>query len=376
MHIKAGILGGGQLGTMLIRSGIDFGITLSVLDADPDAPCSRYTSTFVHGDPLDYNTVMSFGRSLDVLTIEKEAVNTQALRALREAGVRVHPSPEVIEVIQNKLTQKRYLQSHGIPVVNGIEILDRADLKSKVFPFPKCLKKCTSGYDGKGVMILESAGDIDTAFNEQCVLEDLVEIECELSVLAARDSKGRTVCYEPVQMIVNQSRMLLDYQICPSSLPEELLREAGRIAADCAECLDLVGLVAVEMFVTKEGKLLVNEMSPRPHNSGHHTIETCATSQYEQIMRILLNLPLGNAKTMLSSVMLNLVGPTQPTGTDINTALTAVLQAHNAHIHWYGKAAKPGRKLGHITVTGQSIADAVSKAEEIREIIRSQYGED
>jgi len=372
--LKIGILGGGQLGGMLIRSAIDFGLNICVMDKDPNAPCARYTSSFTCTNPADYEAVMAFGEKLDVLTIEKENVNTQALLELSKRGVKVFPHPETIGIIQDKYLQKKFLENIGVPVVPGVAVLNKKDVIAHANRLPFCLKKCRSGYDGKGVMIMRSEEDLQNAFDEPCVLEELVQIKQELSVIVSRDVKGNIQCYDPVHMIFDKERLLLDFQICPANIPEELSVEASNIAIKIAEGLKLVGILAVEMFVTSDGKLLVNELAPRPHNSGHHTIEACNTSQYEQHLRAILGMPLGDTSLKFKSAMINILEPRPEQRKQLEAAINHIASTTGAHLHWYGKTnSKEGRKIGHVTITAENIENALLKTVRIRNLINNKY---
>ncbi|MBS1771235.1 MAG: 5-(carboxyamino)imidazole ribonucleotide synthase [Bacteroidetes bacterium] len=375
-RLKVGVLGGGQLGSMLIRHAIDFGLNIAVLDKHADSPCARYTSSFCIGDPMNYDDVLAFGKNLDVITIEKEAVNTKALKALVQQGKKVFPSPDIIEIIQNKNTQKKFLESAEIPVVPAVTINGREDLRRYLNKLPGCLKKCENGYDGKGVMIIKNEQDIDIAFEEPSILEELVDIKNEISVIVTRNEEGVVHCYDPVMMIFDKERMILDYQISPANISEEQASDAIDIAVKTAKALNLVGILAVEMFLTNDGKLLVNELAPRPHNSGHHTIEACVTSQYEQLLRVVTGLPLGDTRMKNSSVMINLLEPSALRKKNVELALKEVLYSNDVHLHWYGKTGgHEGRKMGHITITGSTIDNAFSKAKTIRNILNMEYEE-
>lgn len=367
--LKIGILGGGQLGGMLIRHAIDFGLTISVLDKDANAPCARYTSSFFVGDPKSYEAVLAFGKDLDVITIEMEAVNIDALRELEQQGKKVFPTPATIQVIQDKLTQKQFLQANNIPVVPGQAIEGKSDLYNYEIKLPGCLKKRRDGYDGYGVMVLKTPADIATAFDAPCVLEELVDIQHEIAVIVARNEQGEVKCYDPVKMVFSEDKFILDSQEAPAQLEEGILKEATGLAEKIAAALQLVGILAVEMFVTKDNRLLVNEMAPRPHNSGHHTIEASNTSQYEQLLRAILGLPLGDTGLLVPSLMMNIL-ETEALNADRQRKLDAVLGIPGAHLHWYGKkGGRLGRKMGHLTITGSTMADITSKAETIRKIL-------
>ncbi|WP_168861089.1 5-(carboxyamino)imidazole ribonucleotide synthase [Chitinophaga oryzae] len=368
-NLKIGILGGGQLGAMIMRHAIDFGLSVSIMDNDAHAPCSRYTSSFFCGDPASFEAVLEFGKDLDVITIEKEAVNINALRQLEKQGVRIFPTPDTIEIIQDKFTQKQFLLSHNIPVAPGEVIQGKNDLYQYESKLPLCLKKRRDGYDGYGVMVLKTREDIAAAFDAPCVVEELVDIKHEISVIVARNEHGAVACYDPVMMVFSEEKFILDYQIAPAQLDEEILKEATNLAKGIADAIQLVGILAVEMFVTKDHKILVNELAPRPHNSGHHTIEASTTSQYEQLLRAVLGLPLGATALHLPSLMMNVL-ENASLNTDRQGKLQRLLDIPGAHLHWYGKEGKrPGRKVGHVTITGNTIENVIAKAESIRKIL-------
>lgn len=370
-EIHVGVLGGGQLGGMLIRHATDYGLYMHVLDTNPDATCARFTNNFTVGDTLDYDTVVEFGKGLDVITIEKEAVNVDALEYLASNGVEVHPGPAVIRMVQDKFSQKEFLQKHEIPVAEGVYIKDRQDLHGYKDRLPAVLKMCRDGYDGKGVMMLRAEEDIENAFDVPCVLEELVEIRKEIAVIVSRNASGQIKCYDPVEMVFNKKLNLLDYQLAPAEINERNAAQAKDLAVRIAESMELVGIVAVEMFLTVDDQVVVNELAPRPHNSGHHTIEACVTSQYEQLLRAILGMPPGDTTAHKKSVMLNVLEPAEGNKDQLERTFKAALSTNDAHLHWYGKKnSKEGRKIGHITVNGDSISEAVSRAEEIRNIIK------
>ncbi|HVI47994.1 MAG TPA: 5-(carboxyamino)imidazole ribonucleotide synthase [Chitinophaga sp.] len=368
-NLKIGILGGGQLGSMLIRHAIDFGLSISVMDKDPNAPCARYTSFFTCGDPTSYDAVMAFGKNLDVITIEMEAVNIDALRELELQGKQVFPSPDTIKTIQDKYTQKQFLLSHNIPVVPGVAIEGKSDLYKIGNKLPGCLKKRRNGYDGYGVMVLKTTADIETAFDEPSVLEELVDIKHEIAVIVARNEQGAVKCYDPVKMIFSGEKFVLEFQEAPATIEEGMQKEAIALAEKIADALQLVGILAVEMFITKENKLLVNELAPRPHNSGHHTIEASTTSQYEQLLRAILGLPLGDTALRFPSLMMNIL-ETAALSSNRLEKFQRLLEIPGAHLHWYGKkGSRLGRKVGHITLTDSTMENVVAKAETIRKIL-------
>jgi 5-(carboxyamino)imidazole ribonucleotide synthase len=325
---------------------------------------------------MNYDDVMKFGSTLDVITIEKEAVNTRALRQLQANGVKVYPSPETIEIIQNKYHQKEFLIKNNLPVAAGILVNGRKEIELHTDKFPACLKKCSLGYDGKGVMVLKTPEDIANAFDEPCVLEELIDIKHEISVIVSRNESGAIECYDPVLMIFNKERMILDFQMCPANIDMDGAMQACNLAIKTAEALELVGIMVVEMFADSKGKLFVNELAPRPHNSGHHTIEANTTSQFEQQMRLIMGLPMGSTKLNKASVMINILEPAAHRKGAIAAALKTILCTDDVHLHWYGKqGGTEGRKMGHVTIVGSNIEQALSKAVMIRHLLKGEYAE-
>lgn len=369
--IHIGVLGGGQLGGMLIRHAVDFGLYVHVLDTSLDATCARFTNNFVLGDTLDYDAVVNFGKGLDIITIEKEAVNVDALEHLASQGVKVFPSPQVIRIVQDKWSQKTFMQEHNIPVAPGILVQDKSELAKYKSKLPACLKLCRDGYDGKGVMMLRTEADFENAFDAPCVLEELVQIRKEIAVIVSRNEAGEIKCYDPVEMTFDKQKNLLDYQLAPAEISDRNAAQARDLAVRTAEALQLVGILAVEMFLTTDEEMIVNELAPRPHNSGHHTIEACVTSQYEQLLRAIMGMPPGDTTAHKKSVMMNVLQPAVGSEEELQRTFTAALSTKDAHLHWYGKKnSKEGRKIGHITINGDSLSEAISKAEAIRNAIK------
>ncbi len=368
IQTRLGILGGGQLGAMLIQSGIGMGISISVLEADAHAPCALYATSFVHGDPMRYEDVIAFGQDVDVITIEKEAVNVAALKALRDQGKKVFPSPEIIGMVQDKYLQKTFLQQNGVPVVPGVLIAEKSELAAAVQSLPACLKLCRDGYDGRGVMMIRNQDDIRDAFDAPSVLEEFVSISEEISVIVARSEQGEVRFYDAVSMVFDKEKHILDYQLCPARISEQVSRKASDLAIAVAEALDLVGIVAVEMFVTEQGEVIVNELAPRPHNSGHHSIEACITSQYEQLLRAVLGLPLGDTDTQAASVMVNIIGKAD-IGSNLSQSVRSLYSLKDVHVHWYGKKERAGRKLGHVTIKNADITLALNTAASVRKTL-------
>jgi 5-(carboxyamino)imidazole ribonucleotide synthase len=360
-----GILGGGQLGSMLIKSAIDFGINVAVMDKNENAPAGKYTSLFTCADPLDYDDVVKFGKQCDIITIEKEAVNTEALSYLRDSGKQVFPSPELIAIVQDKHMQKEFLLKHDIAVVPSILINSKAELQQHSSKLPGCLKLRRNGYDGKGVMMIHTEKDIEYAFDDPCILEEKVNIKREISVIVSRNVSGEVACYDAVAMVFNNEKHLLDYQICPADISEDLKGQAYNTAVKIAHELELVGILAIEMFVTSDNILLVNELAPRPHNSGHHTIEACGSSQYEQHIRAIMNYPPGDTRLRYKAAgMINIIESGKPSD------FTKIWSRPNAHLHYYGKInSKPGRKIGHVTITGHNIESLIEDIATVKNIL-------
>jgi 5-(carboxyamino)imidazole ribonucleotide synthase len=345
-----GILGGGQLGRMLIQSGIDFNLRFAVLDPDPQAPCAGLTE-FYHGKLSDFDTVMKFGLLCDLITIEIESVNTDALKELVKKGKQVYPQPEVIELIQNKRTQKVFFRDHGIPTADFVLVESSMDVKKHEALLPAVNKLGRDGYDGRGVQILRNHSDLGKAFDAPGLLEELVDFQQEISVIVARNLLGEVTTFPPVEMVFHPEQNLVEYLFAPAAIAENILIEADNIAKKVIHDLEMVGVLAVEMFVTKKGTVLVNEIAPRPHNSGHQTIEANVTSQYEQHLRCILGLPLGDTRIVLPSAMVNLLGEEGYSGPARYQGFAEVLAMPGVHVHLYGKhITKPFRKMGHVTI--------------------------
>lgn len=366
-----GILGGGQLGSMLIRHAIDMGIKVSIMDKSTDAPASNYTASFQAGSLLNEQDVLGFGEEHDVVTIEIEAVNTDALAQLAANGKEVYPAANIIKTIQDKYHQKQFLQSHGIPVAHGVAVHGAEEIKNNITGYPMCLKTRTSGYDGNGVMLIKSEADIAKAFTAPSLLEECVAIDSEISVIVARNKHGEVVTYDPTLMVFDPNNFVLDHQMCPSGLSTDITTKARELAVKVATSIDLVGILAVEMFLTKDGEIIVNELAPRPHNSGHHTIEACTTSQYEQHLRAILGMPLGSTKIFTNTVLINILGPHPENADKLQHALNETYKMAGAHVHWYGKTEiRKGRKLGHIVVTADTMDEAKATANNIRQLLK------
>lgn len=368
-NFKLGILGGGQLGRMLIQSGIDFNFSFAILDPDEQAPCKNLAE-FHHGSLTDFETVMEFGEQCDIITIEIENVNTQALRELVKRGKKVFPQPEVIELIQDKRVQKSFYQENNIPTANFVLTENKNDV-IRLAKLPVVNKLGREGYDGRGVQVLRVKEDLQKAFDKPGLLEDLIDFEKEISVIVARNEKGSVETFPAVEMVFHPEQNLVEYLFAPAQVTTGIAQQAGSIAKTIIEKLGMVGLLAVEMFVTKTGEILVNEIAPRPHNSGHQTIEANVTSQYEQHLRAITGLPLGKTDLLLPSAMVNLLGEPGFSGAAKYQGFEEVLQVKGAHIHLYGKTqTKPFRKMGHVTIVDQNMDSLKQKAKFVKHTLK------
>jgi 5-(carboxyamino)imidazole ribonucleotide synthase len=369
-HFKLGVLGGGQLGRMLIQSGIDLNISFSVLDPDPQAPCSTLAE-FHTGKLTDFDTVMKFGSACDLITIEIENVNTQALKELVKQGKQVFPQPEVIELIQDKRLQKKFYQQHQIPTAEFILTENAADVRTKSYFLPAVNKLGREGYDGRGVQIIRTENDLNKAFDAPGLLEKLIDFEKEIAVIVARNHKGEITSFPVVEMVFHPEHNLVEYLFAPTDLQMKIASEANAIAEKIISKLNMVGLLAVEMFVTKTGDVLVNEIAPRPHNSGHQTIEANITSQYEQHLRSILNWPLGDTTQLMSGAMVNLLGEPGHSGTAKYQGFETVIAIPGVHVHLYGKKiTKPFRKMGHVTIVDHDIESLKKKANFVKQTLK------
>jgi len=369
--LKIGMLGGGQLGRMLIQEAINLNLDISVLDPDKDAPCKNLTAQFVCGSLNDYDTVVNFGKAFDILTIEIEHVNIDALKFLQKTGVNVFPQPEFLEIIQDKGKQKQFYKENNIPTAPFYLVNSKEEIENHIQHFPVFQKLCKGGYDGKGVYRLDEVSKIENAFDAPSVLEKLVPFEREIAVIVARNLNGEIAVFPVVDMEFNPHENLVEYLYSPSSLNKLISIKAQEIAKSVIEKSNMVGVLAVEMFVTHEGEILVNEVAPRPHNSGHQTIEGNITSQYAQHLRAICNLPLGNTSIRNFSAMVNILGEPGFTGEAIYQGLEYVLKTENVFVHLYGKKiTKPFRKMGHITICGDDENEVKQKAKAVKEKLK------
>jgi 5-(carboxyamino)imidazole ribonucleotide synthase len=369
--MKAGILGGGQLGRMLLQAAANYTVETYVLENDPHCPAAHLCHHFVQGNINDFDTVYNFGKNLDVLTIEIESVNVDALEKLEAEGVKVFPKPSAIRTIKNKILQKQFYQDNDIPSSAFVITQTAADIQQHSSLLPAVHKIGQGGYDGKGVQIILDEKDISKGFDAPAVLEKMVPIAKEIAMIVAMNEKGETTLYPPAEMVFDPVLNLLDYQVSPAQLPEQVLWKAEAIALRVVKALKSPGLFAVELFVDKNEEVLVNETAPRVHNSGHHTIEANYSSQYDMLWRIMLGYPLGNTDAILPSAIVNLLGADGHSGDAVYDQLDEVLKMDNVFVHLYGKLqTKPGRKMGHVTIMHKDYQDLTHKANKIKHLLQ------
>lgn len=376
---KLGVLGGGQLGKMLALAAGNWHLPLYVLDSEKSFPAGRVTPFFTEGNFKDYEDVYRFGRQLDVLTIEIEHVNTEALHQLEKEGLTIHPSPAKLDIIKDKGAQKLFYREKGIPTAS-FQLFDdeqavKDALDSGALSYPFVQKSRTAGYDGRGVSVITGAEKLGNLLPGACVAEELVEIDKELAVIVARNAAGQARAFPAVEMEFNPEANLVEFLFCPAAISPELEARAEALATEVMAAYDICGLLAVELFLDKKGNLLVNEVAPRPHNSGHHTIDSCYTSQFEQHLRAVLNFPLGSTRMKAPSVMANLLGAEGHTGPAVYQGLEDCLAIEGVHVHLYGKAVtKPFRKMGHVTVVDESLEEAKAKARKVNKLLKTVSG--
>lgn len=371
INTHIGILGGGQLGRMLIQAAMNFNLRISILDPDKDAPCKTIADSFQVGSLMDFDTVYAFGKKVDLLTIEIEHVNVEALEKLEKEGVKVFPQPHIIKTIQDKGLQKLFYQQNAIPTSDFrlIDSKDELTEHSDFLPFFQKMRK--GGYDGKGVQRISSESDFTKAFEQSSVLEKQVDILKELAVIVARNESGETKTFPAVELDFHPEANLVEFLFSPAEIPAAIEKKAEEIAVRVAQSLKIVGLLAVEMFLTKSGEILVNEIAPRVHNSGHHTIEGNVTSQFEQHVRAILNLPLGSTEIKTPAVMVNLLGEAGYDGVARYAGLEEALQKDGVAVHLYGKKfTRPFRKMGHVTITDARLETAKEKAKFVKHTLK------
>lgn len=369
--LRLGILGGGQLGRMLIQQAINYNVTVKVLDPDREAPCKKLCDEFVVGSLSDYETVYNFGKKVDLLTIEIEKVNVDALEQLEREGVLVYPQPRVIRLIQDKGLQKQFFKENDIPTAEFQIISSPADLQNSHIPYPYIQKLRRDGYDGKGVYKVIDQSYLGNAFTAPSLIERWIDFEKEIAVIVARNENGDIKAFPMVEMEFNPEANLVEFLISPSTLPFEVHQQAEDIAKNIAAQLKIVGLLAVEMFLDKHGRILVNELAPRPHNSGHQTIEGNKVSQFEQHLRAIFNQPLGDTSSLSNAIMINLLGEAGHEGPAVYEGIEKALKCTGVYIHLYGKAlTKPFRKMGHVTIVDDDREQAIERARYVQQILK------
>jgi len=365
-----GIIGGGQLGKMLIQAAADLNIQCKVLDNDPNAPCSVLTNQFFVGKLTDFEAVHTIGQNCDAITIEIENINADALEKLQEEGIKVFPKPQHIKLFQDKRLQKQFYKDKNIPTADFVLTENRQDLEKYTDFLPAIHKLGKEGYDGRGVAKIQNPNDFEKGFDAPSVLEKWIDFDKELAVTVARNESGQISVFPVVEMVFNPVYNLVEYLFSPAQIDEKLAAKAQEIAKKIVQELDFVGILAVEMFLKGE-QIWVNEAAPRPHNSGHQSIEGNYTSQYEQLLRAIFDLPLGNTDTILPAAMLNLLGEPQHTGQAVYEGIEQILAMQGVYVHLYGKAqTKPFRKMGHITILGKDIHELEQKVSFVKEKIK------
>ena len=372
---KLGILGGGQLGKMLLYDAKRYDLHTKVMDSNKDAPCNKIADDFIIGDITDYDDVVNFGNSVDLITVEIENVNTDALEFLEKSGKKVYPSSKNLRIIQNKSDQKNFYSKNNLPTsrfknYSNIEELKR-NFRHDNFEFPFVWKSSRFGYDGKGVKIIKNIEDLDFSYDHQCLIEEKISIKKELSVIVSRNTDGEIKCFPVVEMEFNEKSNLVEYVMCPANISKQTEEKAIIIASEIAKKFEMVGLLAVELFVSNEDEILINEVAPRPHNSGHHTIECCVTSQFDQHIRSILNLPLGETGILIPGIMVNLVGENMGEGNVNYQNINDIFDIPGVYIHIYGKKkSRLNRKMGHITIVNKDINKAIEIGKSIKNKIK------
>ncbi|MFD0834211.1 5-(carboxyamino)imidazole ribonucleotide synthase [Mariniflexile aquimaris] len=374
-NFKLGILGGGQLGKMLLNDTRKFDIYTCVLDASNEAPCKIASNEFHLGDLMDFEAVYNFGKQVDVLTIEIENVNVDALEALEKEGKKVYPSSQTLKRIQNKATQKLFYLDHNLPTAAFSRFAYLSEIEDAVnnggLAFPFVWKAAQFGYDGNGVKVVRKLSDLEGLPTGECIAENLVPFKNELAVIVARNASGEIKTFPVVEMEFHPEANQVEYVICPARIPEAVAKKAVEVALNTSKAFNHVGLLAVEMFQTQNDEILINEVAPRPHNSGHQTIEASFTSQFEQHLRAILNLPLGRTDSKVGGVMVNLVGAEGFSGNVVYENIESIMNLDGVTPHIYGKKqTRPFRKMGHVTIVNEDLNEARRIAEEVKKTIK------
>jgi 5-(carboxyamino)imidazole ribonucleotide synthase len=372
---KLGILGGGQLGKMLCVPAAYWHLNTYILDPSANCPASVNCKNVQQGDFTDFDTVYNFGKELDVITIEIENVNVDALVKLKAEGKEVYPDPEALKVIKDKGLQKAFYEEQNIKTSAFKNYADKAaviaGINSGEIKYPFVQKLRTEGYDGKGVAVVNSADDLELLLDGLCLVEEKINFTKELAVVAARDVNGNVKCFDIVEMVFDDKANLVTSLLCPAQVSESIAKKAEELATQTINAFGIVGLLAVELFLDKNDEIYVNEVAPRPHNSGHHTIEACVTSQYEQHLRAVMGAPLGSTQTILPSVMINLLGEAGCIGKAVYRGMEECMKIPGVNVHIYGKAdTRPNRKMGHVTIVDNTVTGAQEKAEFVQKTLR------
>ena len=367
---RLGVLGGGQLGRMLLTETQKYDVYTVILDGSKNAPCAEICNEFHHGSLMDFQTVYDFGKKVDVLTIEIEHVNIEALKKLSSEGLKIFPQPELLEIIQHKGRQKDFFYVNGIPTAPYKRFESITELKDMMH-FPFVWKSAQFGYDGTGVKVIRSADDMKDLADVPCITESLIPFKNELAVIVARNESEEIRTYPVVEMEFHPTANQVEYVLCPARIDKKVAQKAREIALHVADTLGIVGLLAVEMFQTEDDEILVNEVAPRTHNSGHYSIEASYTSQFEQHLRSILNLPLGNTDSKVAGIMVNLVGAEGHSGEVVYENMETILSIDGVTPHIYGKKeTRPFRKMGHVTIVNEDIDEARRIAELVKKTIR------
>jgi len=368
---RIGIIGGGQLGKMSAIAAKQMGFYVTVLDELPQCPASHIADAQIVGSLYDAEKIKALANVSDVLTYEIEHIDTQTLKSLHNEGYSIYPSPTTLAIIQDKLLQKQILNKYGVPVP-AFQVLN--ELTAATFNnlnFPIVQKARTGGYDGKGVVVLKSLADIDKALSTPSMFEEFIEFKKELAIIIARTQTGEMAAYPVVEMVFDDKTNICDIVAAPAKIDDATREKARQVALHAIEALDAVGVFGVEMFLTHDGEILVNEIAPRPHNSGHYTIEACVTSQFEQLIRVISGLPLGITDLLKPAAMLNLLGEEGYTGKPVIEGLSEALAIPGLSFHFYDKAStRAFRKMGHITILDDNLDDALAKLELVKGILK------
>jgi len=372
---KIGILGGGQLGRMLLQAAVNYPVETFVMENDPECPAAHLCHHFIKGSITDFDDVYNFGKGLHAITIEIENVNVEALEKLEMEGVKVYPKPSALKTIKNKILQKQFYKTHQIPTSDFIITNNVIEVNGQEHFLPAVHKIGEGGYDGKGVQVIRTKQDIAKAFNAPSVLEKMVNIQQEIAMMVAVDTNGETVLYPPVDMVFDQDLNLLSYQISPAELPEKIFWKVEAISIAVVKALKSPGIFAVELFVDKSGEVYVNETAPRVHNSGHHTIEANYSSQFDMLWRIMLEYPPGNTDAILPAAIVNILGAEGFSGDAVYKGLEEVLEIPDAFVHLYGKKqTKPGRKMGHVTILSKEKQELIHQVNRIKSTLKVEAG--